>query len=343
MFDYTGFSERKLARLCSRSFACKPLCKIPYWSSEIHSIGRYLKEYAGIPEWISLFVYSQHGANYDLQRDEHEIDNDAEAMLVFNTDMLELYTRESSKPCYQITMPYVLHRRLHNIVQSPGARGTLVFPVHSTVQIDVEFDMDAYAEQLRALPPEFHPLCISVHMADVRKGLHLEFIKRGFPVYTSGNIEDVFFADRMYSLMRQFKYTASNAVGSHTYYSVEMGIPFSLFGGNFECTHVRTFHVGNTTVLPQGRIDWFDRPSYRKEFDVFSGIRTLIPREQKEWVDHVLGIGTGLSSAELRQLLLDAYRKRRGNAARNALRIAKRKLKRSLVRLAAKCADRIAP
>ncbi len=82
---------------------------------------------------------------------------------------------------------------------------------------------------------------------------------------------------------------------------------------------------------------------YKEEVDVFSGIHTRITPRQKEWAEHVLGVGKGLSSGELRQVLLDAYRKRRGNAARIALRTSERKLKRALVQLASGCMDCIAP
>ncbi len=335
MFDYAGLSERKISRLCSRFFAQLPLCGIPYWTTEVYSIGRYLKEYAGIPQWMPLFVYSQHGINYEEETPKHEIENDAEAMLVFNPDALPLYKRASSKPCYHVTMPYALHRRLHNITQSPDAKGTLVFPFHSSAELDVIFDVDAYVAQLRELPPDFHPLCISLHISDIQKGLHREFIKRGFPVYTAGNTHDVFFGNRVYSLMRHFKYTASNGLSSPAYYSTEMGIPFSLIGEGYELIDV------SNPNLPGSRIDYRASVSRKEAVEVFSGIHTRVTPRQKELVHHVLGIGKGLSSEELRRILLDAYRKRRGNAVKDALLLHKRRAKYGFTRFAAKFLDRI--
>ncbi len=337
MFDYAGLPARQISRLCDRFFANKPLCKTYYWTAEVYSLGRYYREYANIPEWIPLFVYSQHGATYWGEIFGNDIENDAEALLVFTTDTLEKYKRVLTKPCYQITMPYVLHRRLHNIVPSPGAKGTLVFPCHSTFDDVVVFNIDEYVAQLRTLPPAFHPLCICVYAADVKKGLHLEFIKRGFPVYTAGCTEDVFFGDRLYSLMRQFKYTTSNDLGSYAYYSTEMGIPFSLFGNTVEYINM------TNPYLPQGRLDMLSNARYKEEVDMFSGIHTRITPRQKECAEYVLGIGKGLSGEELRQILLDAYRKRRGNAVRDALKVCKRRVRRSCVQLAAGILDCIAP
>ncbi len=168
-------------------------------------------------------------------------------------------------------------------------------------------------------------------MCDVHKGLHLEFMKRGVPVYTAGHTSDVFFADRLYSYMRQFKYIVSNDIGSYTYYSVEMGIPFSFFG-DAEKINLRDPN------LPIGHFDLSSRPGYKEEVDVFSGIHTRITPRQKELVEHVMGIGKGLSGDELRQILLDAHQKR-NTPAKTALRIYKRRAKYGAIQLAARFLD----
>ncbi|MDL2226369.1 hypothetical protein LJB86_01775 [Deltaproteobacteria bacterium OttesenSCG-928-M10] len=321
MFDYQGYSEKKLLALCDARLAAGRPCQTPYWTSEHYSIGSFLREYAGYPSWLPLYVYAQHGATNDPQIARHEIENDAEAMLVFNREALNNFKAVSDKPCHLVTMPYALHRRANNIIQSPTARGTLAFPCHSTMEIDVVFDLAAYVKELRALPDEFQPVSICLHRSDIVKGLYKNFMEQGFSVYTAGSPEGIFFGHKLYDLMRHFKYTTSNHVGSYTYYSVEMGIPFSLVGEDGQLINK------SDPNIPVGPMDMAASKYYQEEQRVFAGIHTEISPAQKEFVEIVLGIDQGLTGQELRQVLTTAYQARGGHYLKDAAKALKWQLK----------------
>lgn len=329
-FDYKGYSEKQLLLLCDTKQATKRPYDIAYWTSEHYSIGAYLRGYARYPSWLPIFVYSQHGVgNHTISA--HEIGNDAEAMFVFSQEALKNFHAISDKPCYQVTMPYVWYRRKHNIRQSLFAQGSLVFPFHSTLEVDVAFNISRYIDELRALPKDFHPIVVCLHRSDILKGLHKQFIERGLPVYTAGCPEDIYFGSRFYSLLHNFKYTLSNHVGSYAFYSIEMGIPFSLFGEN-------GLLINRTDPnLPKGPINILANKYYKAQIEIFSGIHTEIPSEQNLFVKEALGIGQGVTRQELKNILKKAYKKRQDrftldslHAIRWQIKQTKRKIKKAI-------------
>lgn len=314
MFDYQGYSTELLDRLCQPEYVFRGLCRWGYWVTEAYSFGRCLRLAAGgFPDWLPLYVYGVHGAAYGDCTHPHELNNDAGAMLVHNREAVLEYQAKSDKPCYLVTMPYVTYRRQMNIEPVSGARGTLSFPSHSTVDYKSVFDVEKYISDLKALPSEFQPVCVCLHMADIHRGLHRQFLKHGLPVYTAGHTEDLDFVVRLYYLLKHFKYTTSNHVGSYTYYSIEMGLPFSLYGEDGYLLNE------NDSLLAPGEIIKFDTSNfygvdwsvyYKRQVAFFAGLKTEISPEQKQYVENGLGVGQGLSPKELNQVLWNCLKQR---------------------------------
>lgn len=73
------------------------------------------------------------------------------------------------------------------------------------------------------LPAHLQPVTICLHAHDLGKGRDAPFTKAGFPVVTAGDPTDDAFPDRRYDLLRRHRFSASNSVGSYTFYSIEMG------------------------------------------------------------------------------------------------------------------------
>lgn len=306
LFDYSGYTEEELTRLCDKKAANKGDCRIAYWTSETYSMGHCLRDYAGFPTTHPLYVYCKHGVSVNPVPGPYEIKTDAEAMLVFNEEEAAGYRARSNKPCHVVPMPYVTYRRKYGIEPSPDARGALYFVQHSIEKAKVIRDIDNYIDRLTALPKEFHPLCVCMYMTDVHNGLYKHFMRRGIPVYTTGATMDIRFCDRLYNLLRRFKYTLSNHVGSYAAYSIEMGIPFSLHG-DAEQLRLSAKHYGAERAM-----NLLDNEYERQAREMIgSDLHLEITPGQKEYADRALGIGQGVSGAELNQILWDAYRARK--------------------------------
>jgi hypothetical protein len=67
-------------------------------------------------------------------------------------------------------------------------------------------------------------------MHDIKLGQHKVFMSHGLPCVTAGHNSDSRFIERFYNIMRNFRYTSSNLIGTYTSLSLEMNIPFFIYG-----------------------------------------------------------------------------------------------------------------
>ncbi len=194
-----------------------------------YSMGYWLKRYLGIPTFIPLDICMDHGAPICDTPITTQLCTELPIFVTNRNQQLELWKRYS-KRAFVMGSPFVYCRRLSRIEQDPYATGTIAFPVHSTHLIEVLTDWDAYAESLLKLPPHFHPISVCMYWKDLLAGHHSAFVERGIPVSTAGHMADRSFALAFYRILRTARYSTSNLLGSYTLYSIEMGIPFFLYG-----------------------------------------------------------------------------------------------------------------
>ena len=167
------------------------------------------------------------------------------------------------------------------------------------------------------------PVCVCLHMHDINKGQHKIFLENNIPVYTAGNAFDVRYGRRFYDILKNFKYSCSNLVGSYTYYSVEMGIPFSLFGQ--DCEYINKADKN----LPVGKYDIKSNDIYKKTQKIFKGINKEISKEQIEFIEKFTSPKGAVSRLKMSLILWGAYFKN-GNLLKDSFRVLKKKLKHKL-------------
>lgn len=300
-FDYKGQSEEELLKLCDEKYANRGNAKWLYWPSEVYSFGKYYREQAFYPSFLPLYVYSVHGIDTSSIAYQHEIENDAKSMLVFSEEKQKAFMEKSKVPCYITTPPLVWYRKHHKVQQDKSAKGIIAFPSHSTPEIDSSFDVKKYIKELKSLPEDMQPACVCLHMHDINKGQHKVFIENNIPVYTAGNAFDKRYGKRFYDILKHFKYSCSNQVGSYTFYSIEMGIPFSLFGDECE------YYNKTDKNLPFGKYAFKDTEIYQKKRALFYGINKKITKEQEEFVNHFVNSPLVISRLKLAKILWLSY------------------------------------
>lgn len=305
IFDYKGFSIEYLESLCADKNVKKTCKKILYWPSEVYSFGECYRKYARFPKILPLNVYSDHGIG-NPQVYEHEFVNNAFAMLVFCDEKAQAYKKLTDKPVYNITPPMILYRNIKNIKQEKNAKGTIVFPAHSIPEEECLFDVEKYVNDLNELPLDMYPICVSLHMHDINKGLHKKFIELGVPVYCAGNVFDHRYAERFYSYLKHFKYSSSNLIGSYTYYSLEMGIPFSYYGDSVKC-----INICNSNNPQKGEYAIEEGEAEK----CLKGINKTITEKQYDLLNKYINKNNSISRLELNKLLWKAffYYKKGGN------------------------------
>lgn len=105
-------------------------------------------------------------------------------------------------------------------------RGTIVFPDKSTVNKDLDFDRERFAERLAALPDQYQPVAVSIFWKDYERGKHLPFERAGLKLVTSGHAFDPLFLLRQYDLCQQFKYACANDISTSFCLSALSGCRF---------------------------------------------------------------------------------------------------------------------
>lgn len=299
VWTYEGMSEAELLAVCIQKNADKGVAAKQFGISEMYSQGKIFREYSGFPSWLPLNICADHGAG-GAEVLRSELENDAYAMFSFGSEKCIAYRTVSEKPCFRVMHPFVWYRRNNGIAQAADARGTIAFPAHSLADVQCDYQIEQYIKALKALPAHMQPVCVCLFTIDVLQGAYKAFIEQGIPVYTAGNISDVRFVDRYYNIIRHFKYATSNAPGSCLFYSVEMGLPFSIYGG--DVTYV---NYGNGDV-PLGKLNEFE---YEKRCNAyFSGINTEITVQQRDYVlNYFFGGETPISPREMRKILFAAW------------------------------------
>lgn len=145
--------------------------------------------------------------------------------------------------------PFMELRRKKSIEKDENAKGTILFPVHSTDLIKVKLNWIKYIEKVKSLPDEYQPISVCLYFKEILNGVDEIFLKEGISVYCAGHYYDPEFFMKFYNILKKFKYSSSNSFGSYALYSIEMGIPFFLFSDN---DTIKFDNVGGDNQVPRG-------------------------------------------------------------------------------------------
>ncbi|QWD72720.1 hypothetical protein [Polynucleobacter sp. UB-Raua-W9] len=159
--------------------------------------------------------------------------------------------------------PWLYFIKNKNIANTCKA-GTIVFPPHSTSDIDCKFEKELeFIEALKKLPPEMHPISICLYWKDIQLGRHHIYINNGFPVSSAGHMNDDNFSDRLYKIFSKHEYLFTSIIGSHIFYGATAGLKVIL-----DESHQVQF------IAPQMVLDkdlWFaDKPIEDEVYRVFN-------------------------------------------------------------------------
>jgi hypothetical protein len=217
----------ELEDLCKRKRDFSLKC---YWSVELYGKGHQIRKFAFYPQFLPILAYSNHSGPFLNEKiEEHDYKNDAQIYLTFQSKIKNVIEEKSSKRAFVITHPNVFFRRKKKIIQDKNAKGTVFFPVHSIPGTLYPFDIDEYCNKIKSLSKEFYPIKVCLHMHDINKKVHLNYLANNVDVVTAGNTSNKEFIPNLYEIIRKAKYTSSNMIGTSSLLSIEMGVPFFLF------------------------------------------------------------------------------------------------------------------
>ena len=300
-----GYSDEELERLCTVSSRFET-GGAPWatWESENTSFGKTFREWAYYPKSLPLFINSDHGVHWESRCWPNEINNKYTTFFTWNSKKNDLMRENHKKKSYYVPHPWVNYRKKHFPVLPNSRSGTLVFFPHSNATTTPVYkDIDKYITDIKTLPEKHQPVVICLMEHDIHKGLHKKLRKYNIPLVTVGAVNSQSFVDRFYSLAYQFRYTSSPNIGSHTYYILEAGVPFFLFGACPE------YQIKGSDAVKDGKQNLSD---YGDEEDIreFLKIKTLlsavvdeVTNEQYILASKYLGLDSRLSGLEAMLIL----------------------------------------
>ncbi|WP_163339199.1 hypothetical protein [Desulfopila sp. IMCC35008] len=303
-FDYKGYSEDELLLLCNENATKNNEKCYKYWVSEVYSIGRLIRDYGFYPQFLPLYVYSNHGVTFDYKDNgipEHERNNDAFCMFCYDNDNTKYYRKNTGKRCYTLFSPFVFYRRKMKIQQDADSSGTLVFPAHTTPNISNVSNVSKFIDDLNELPDSHQPVCVCLHYHDIVNGDYKIYLDNKIPVYTAGSPYDPIFVERLYSLLKMFKYSASNQIGTYTYYSIEMGIPFFIIGERPRLIN------HNDMQIKKGVLELTEHDKYS---DMFNKDVLELSKDKIELCRDKLGLDYGVSRIKMALILYSSVLER---------------------------------
>ncbi len=266
-----------------------------------YGFNKIIKQYGYFPWYLPLPANLEHGWT---PRD-HALPTDLKTrkplMLVMSRRRKAQWKEKSKIPVEVMGSPFIHFKNLHKITQNKDARGTVIFPAHSTYDLKSEYDIKEFCEKLKKLPKKFQSVTICLFYLDFISSKADIYRKLGFKVVTAGckfgNSLD--FVKNFYAILKTHKFSASNQVSSATFYAVDLGLPFFLIGEkpkldiSASCDE-NIAHMGPGENCQAGEIA-------EKLFS--TGLADRVSPKQKRFVESEMGIGDCLDRNEMNKLL----------------------------------------
>lgn len=276
-----------------------------YLDTENYGVNLILKEYCNFPKFLPLPCHVEHGWTPLLNAlvTDLEIAKSKGLMLVYNQRREKAWQEASKIPVLISGAPFAIYRKMKKIKQTRNAKGTIVFPSHSTLFIDAQFDIDKYCQTLKKLPKEFHPITICLLYPDIKRGKDKIYEKNGFTVVSAGEKirGSINFVRNYYNILSHYKFATSNEVGSYAFYAVEMGIPFFLTG---EEPTIINIDNKDPNIAPSGKMS--DHYLGKKVSDIF-GYKPITKISNKHFllVESEFALKDHASQKEIKKALFD--------------------------------------
>jgi len=276
----------------------------PYWTANIYGFGKWIRRYGYYPPCLPLCIYTDHGpGDTGFSPYLHELHSSAPVQFYHTKSSVARWKNVSHKCCYTLYSPFVFARNTLGIERSNSARGTIFFVAHSTPSISDNKAVDAYHQELSALPERFRPITICLHIHDVIKGLDRKYHEHGYRVVTAGDSLDQRFTERFYRLLEQHEYALSNLFGSYGLYATEMGIPFGLYG-----TAPEYYNQGDSNIEKGEYKSYRNTPFYQRAIELFNHLpEDSVTPEQMEFARYHLGVNDGITRVEMARVLYKSF------------------------------------
>ncbi|GGC09498.1 hypothetical protein [Dyadobacter sediminis] len=195
-------------------------------------------------------------------------------------------------------------KALSEIKESLG-RVLLVFPSHSIGAVASEYDKEQFCTEIEKRKAGYDTVLVCMYWKDAQNGDHEYYQNMGYKLTTAGHRDDLYFLNRLKSIISLSDMVISNSTGTHIGYSLFLNKPNYLFkqhvalvsksksGDNLLNQH---YHPEVTSTKERDN---------QLLYDAFSVFEEKISPEQYKLANYIWGFDQIKSPEELKSILLN--------------------------------------
>ncbi|MCF2516448.1 hypothetical protein [Dyadobacter sp. CY351] len=221
----------------------------------------------------------------------------------------EKYIAEKAKKTSISIGPYIhyaeslLNQRDLDDLKKQLGRVLLVFPSHSIGAVLSEYDQHEFCNEIEKRKVGFDTVLVCMYWKDVQNGDHEAYKKMGYKLTTAGHRDDLYFLNRLKSIIMLSDMVISNSTGTHVGYSIYLNKPNYLFKQNV--AFVAVSKSGESLVKNHYMPDVTatkDRDN-QMLYDAFNVFQDQITDDQYKLTNYIWGFDCVKTPEELKAIL----------------------------------------
>lgn len=260
----------------------------------------HIKKYCGLSGMNILKASIEHGVRFDKDGVwppdiEHNFDN----IITFGDYRREILEKLTDKKIIEIG-PYIAYANSFysesqiDAIRKKNGKTLTVFPSHSTMQVDMEFDIAQLINEIERVGKQFDSILVCLYWKDIALGKYEQYEKAGFRVVCAGHMYDKNFLPRLKSILMLSDMIMSNDLGTYIGHALYLNIPCYIY--QMQCS-------ANTNDI-SSKEEYNNRSEICQIiFDNFNYVPQNISPEQRELGNYVWGIDKVKTAEELKKII----------------------------------------
>jgi len=255
-----------------------------------------LKRYVGLPQARTLFAAIEHGPWIDDEIWDVDANTPLRRYLCASPERAAFFAETTGLPTTAIG-PLIDYVPGAERTAPPGDGHVVLFPVHSSHYVEVQWDVDELLDQIADIDASRISACL--YWRDAQRGLADRFAAAGIHATSAGHMYDADFLLRLRRILLSADLIVTNEIGTHVLYALHLGRPVWLVN---QVVEYRPDESAGIDHLLQDMC----HPRMAELERLLSARHAVVTVEQRSAAERLLGSKAHKSPADLRRILRTA-------------------------------------